>query len=329
MGIKIEDTTLRKANEYAGDVEQLSTPGSLFDEFWRVDELALFFGEPGAGKSVLAVQIADALAGGRPIEGFLMSTRRWKVLYVDLVLRDTQFQERYSYRAENAPYSKSYKFAERLYRGRPQKSDDLCEWLRETVAANGFEIVIIDDLSAVKKTHDGTRETLRIMRRLKEIRNELNISIMVLADSGTRGPRRARQRTRPAAFAGVLCTVADSVFAIGPGRHKADERRLVQTRAFGTPIYWDEGNPAVGRVERLTNGMLGLRFEELSAVWMDDDKRDLVCRIKTMRDSGTTYRGIAAELGISKSRASRLRKKWTPALENLNEYQDEGRRRPL
>ncbi len=41
-----------------------AAPGMLFGEFWLEGELSLMFGEAGAGKSVLAVQIAQAIASG-------------------------------------------------------------------------------------------------------------------------------------------------------------------------------------------------------------------------------------------------------------------------
>ena len=75
----------------------------LFGEFWREGELAMLFGAAGAGKSVLAMQIADSIARGRGIEAFKMEVKRQKVLYVDLVFSDTQFQMRYSHPATAKP----------------------------------------------------------------------------------------------------------------------------------------------------------------------------------------------------------------------------------
>jgi hypothetical protein len=50
---------------------------------------------------------------------------------------------------------------------------------------------------------------------------------------------------------------------------------------------------------------------------MDEETCGLIRRIKSMRDRGTTYRAIADELGVSKSLAARLYKKWTPAMGEL------------
>ena len=180
----------RKANECFIGSKKFATAEALFDEFWREGELALFFGASGTGKSILAVQMADALARGRPIEGFAMPKGHRKTLYVDLKLSDRQFQARYSKTNERSPQTevygtKSYKFAENLYRDRPARTDDLCEWLSAMIAANGFRVVIIDDLTAVKRTHDGTRDTLALMRQLRQVNEEFNVSILVITDAET------------------------------------------------------------------------------------------------------------------------------------------------
>ena len=69
-------TRPRKANECITDVKQFRPPEALFDEFWREGEIALLFGAAGVGKSVLAVQIAEAVARGSGIGKFAMTARR-------------------------------------------------------------------------------------------------------------------------------------------------------------------------------------------------------------------------------------------------------------
>ncbi len=113
-----ETRRLRKANDWI-DLKALRPPASLFDDFWREGELALLFGTAGVGKSLLAVQISDALARGRAIAGFEMSaTPRRQVLYVDLVLSDEQWAMRYSREARGG-VRRAYKFSAGLYRDRP------------------------------------------------------------------------------------------------------------------------------------------------------------------------------------------------------------------
>src|SRR4051794_923618 len=85
-----------KANDCFMDVKHAGPAKMLFDEFWREGELSLLFGAAGTGKSVLAMQIADRLARGRGIDGFEMTVKRQRVLYVDLRLSQRNFDSRYS-----------------------------------------------------------------------------------------------------------------------------------------------------------------------------------------------------------------------------------------
>jgi len=59
----------------------------LFGEFWLEGELAILFADTGKGKSLLAVQIAESIARGRPIGPLEMTGRPQTVgdwLRVDL-----------------------------------------------------------------------------------------------------------------------------------------------------------------------------------------------------------------------------------------------------
>lgn len=146
-------------------------------------EMALLFGVAGVGKSLLAVQIADHLARGRPIAGVEMPRRRFKVLYVDLILSEAQFRSRYSWDGAGNGRVGRYIFSQNLYRERPAENADLAKWIEEMCSKHGFSVVFIDDLSAVSRSSDGTRETLRLMRDLKRLSLHRGLSVMVLADS--------------------------------------------------------------------------------------------------------------------------------------------------
>ncbi|MFL6466756.1 MAG: AAA family ATPase, partial [Pyrinomonadaceae bacterium] len=204
----------RRAIEYFASSKRSSPLIHVFDEFWREGELALIFGASGTGKSLLAFQVADALARGMPIHGFVMPTGRQKVLYVDFNLSDVQFRNRY----------RGFKASKNLYRERFIGEGDHFERIKKSVEANGIRVVIIDDLSAVKRTNDGVRETLAFMRQLKQLCEELGISILAVSDAAE--PKNGEVSENDLGRSRILCTLADSVFAIGRTRHSEDGRYI-------------------------------------------------------------------------------------------------------
>lgn len=298
----------RKANDVMLEAMGRRPQPALFDGFWQTGEVALMFGAAGIGKSLLAVQLAEALARGRPIDGFVMPRRqRRRVLYVDLNLSDVQFQRRYT---TDGAKPKPYKFAERFYRGRPGVDEDLCSWVSKMVRVGGFEVVVIDDLSAVMRTDDGTFDSLRIMRAIKRLSHATGVSVLVLADSSESSRHDLSEsdlrRSR------VLCGVADSVFAIGRGGKRS--LKLIQFRSQGAEIVWNSRNPVGCDIVRDDNGLLGLAFDERFQRKTGDERSRLIVRVVDLLDEGMTFREIGRKLGITKSRASRLADAWTPAM---------------
>lgn len=306
---------LRRAGEFLNTRKRFKPAAMLFDEFWREGELALMFGAAGTGKSVLAVQVGDALARGRPLAGFRMPTGRRRVLLVDLDLSDAQFEARYTHAEADGGPPLVYQPPESLFRGRPadaETAEGLTEWLRAVVAENRIQVVIIDSLSAIKNTLDGTRETLGLMRRLKCLAAELGISMLVVNEALYE--RRGGVSEADLGRSRVLCSLADSVFAIGFTGHRGSSRYVVQTRARSSALFWSERNAPVGNIEVLERGLLGFRFDDRFAAKPDEALRKLICRVRKLRSSGMTNDAAARELGISKSAASRLYRRWTPAM---------------
>lgn len=306
---------LKRANDVCA--KGVLPPKHLFDEFWNEGDVALLFGEHSVGKSFLGIEIAEALARGRPIEGLEMPTTRRNVLYVDLVLSDEQFGYRYSF--ENRAGRRLYQFSANLFRDRPAEGEDLIEWLREVVAENKIKVIIIDDLSIVSRTDDGTQQVLELIRELRVMARRHGISSLVLADSHPyiRSRETAEHDLRRRR---VLCAHADSVFSLSrventPWHH------LVQTRAQSNEIAWTQRQPAHLRFTTREEGFPGFEFV---AMPLTEQQRAMICRIRFLRECGHKFRSIADQLDISKSKAERLFRKWNPSLEPRQEQVHDG-----
>jgi len=73
----------------------------LFGEFWYQHELCFLFANTNTGKSILAVQIGNAIAGGKKSGRFPCQAPAAKVLYADFELSNLQFHRRYSENGRN------------------------------------------------------------------------------------------------------------------------------------------------------------------------------------------------------------------------------------
>lgn len=301
--------TICKANECRARDDW----GPLFDDLWNEGEIALMFGPPGVGKSVLAIQIADALARGRPIDGFGMPEQRCRVLYVDLKLTESQFAERYTFEPDYDTTRRFY-HSGNLYFGHPHDPAKLCDYLRAAVAEKHISTVIIDDTSELRSTFDGTRETLVVMRQLRQLQRELGLSVLVIASSREPG-RTGLVRESDLMRSRVLCEAADSVFALGVHPQDPSWRYLVQTRSRSGEPYFMGGNMPFCRMLKTEDGNLAFVFDDKFVHRYEaEDLLDIV-EIKRLRDEGKTFRQIAEELCMPVSRAHRLSQKWSPDLE--------------
>ncbi len=305
--------TICKAN----DCVERDEWGPFFDDFWNEGELAVMFGPPGVGKSVLAVQIADALARGRPMDGFLMPEERHRVLYVDMKLSKGQFAERYTYEPDYEN-SRRFRHSENLYVGCPTDPAKLCEYLCEMVAEKHISTVIIDDASELRSTYDGTRETLIAMRQLRRLQRELGLSVLVIASSREPG-RTGVVRETDLMRSRVLCEAADSAFALGPHPRDPSWRYLIQTRSRSDALRWTAEDMPFCRMEKTEDGNLAFVFDERFVTPCNEDERREIVEIKHRRDEGETYRQISEEMGIPVSRVHRFCQKWRPELEPVSE----------
>jgi len=264
--------------------------------------LAMLYSKRGVGKTYLALGIALAVARGGT---FL----RWKapkprrVLFVDGELPATTLQQRINSIQAGIPGSEPQMPAPDFLRiitpdmqdfAMPDLATPEGQMLVEREIADA-ELLILDNLSALcryGKENEG-ESWLPVQEWLLRLRQQ-HRSVLLNHHAGKSGAQRGTSRRED---------LLDTTIAL---QHPSDyiaseglrcEVRYEKARSF----HGDEAKPF--EVRMLLEG-------EGAATWTTKDSEDsLLERAVALFREGATVRGTAEELGISRSRAERLKKK--------------------
>lgn len=146
-------------------------PKPLFDPFWYEGEIGCLFADSNVGKSILAMQIAVAIA------------KEQRVLYFDFELSEKQFQQRYT--DENG---KLYRFPDKLFRVtiNPDLLGALSVPFEEAVMSSiekaavstDTKVLVIDNISILCMQTEKGEDAAALVRRLRELRAKHGFSIL-------------------------------------------------------------------------------------------------------------------------------------------------------
>ncbi|HMJ09084.1 MAG TPA: AAA family ATPase [Pyrinomonadaceae bacterium] len=344
---------VRTANEWLRAAKGRPVPKKLFGPMWLEGELAIMFADTAKGKSLLAVQIAESIARGYspPFLGgvaaasadgaaapLAMEARPQTVLYFDFELSDKQFEMRYAgeHNPKRGDFLKGhYRFSDRFRRVEislnarlpgdfPSFDEYLLAEIERLVRRTRARIVIIDNITYLKRTNDGTRDAVSLIKRLRKLKRQYGLSILALAHTARRG------HDRPITVGDlqgskVLANFADNIFAIGQSRLDAATRYIKHLKPRSSAMKYDAGSVLSFRIGWQSGNFLGFEYlgtaseaEHLDAGLYTAD-REAVTKIKELSDDGMSIRAIAAELGLSKSKVHRLLHLWTTDDEESDE----------
>lgn len=288
----------------------------LFGEHWAEGELGILFSDTGAGKSVLATQIAQSIASGVPVEPFGLDVPAQRVIYFDLELTREQFDRRYSNDDPNAPAK--FPFHRNFIRSQPRAYDQLpedfgseTEFITSSIVRlvqfSEAPIVIIDNITWLNNSAQTGNAAPRIMKALASIRREYGLSILVLAHT----PKRYAAwpfTLNDLQGSKMIANFADTVFALGRSRLGPDVRYLKSLKRRAAPA------DTVERVETLRIKReacwLGMDFEghtdERDHIgWMaspkEPEKMMLIEKCIELSKLGLTQREVAQRLGVAAS----------------------------
>lgn len=240
----------RNAAACIADAAQTNAPQSLFGSFWHEGELAVLFADCGVGKSLLAVQIADAISFGRTVNGFGLETSAQKVVFVDFEQSDKQFEQRYT-NADGLAYS----FSENFIRVTVNPDIDasylsyaLFEALENLMKETGARVLVMDSLTlhTISCEPYPGREKL-IVKRVKLLQQRLGAAVLLTLQVPKSG-FDARLTLGQLGASRYLMALTDSVFAMGQSCGDEDGRYLLHLRNKGKAIAHHKNCVAEGRI---------------------------------------------------------------------------------
>lgn len=285
-------------------------PKMLFGDLWFEGEVAVMYGESSVGKSILAVQIADAIARGGSIGPMENTSSAQTVVYLDLARTGEQFARRYSSEPDEKGMRTVHEFPAELLRPNLKHNVHLpVAKLAGLVKQTGAKVLIIDNLAFMQK-YSLPRETAVVMRELRKIRDRFGLSILLLMN----GPRAVRYRGIVAAdipCSTVVTSFADNVFAIGRSGSRSNERYIKHLKpGFEDLSYGEAHVPTfeIGVVNGNFPAFTHKGYTSEPAIRANDNDEwewNLVRKIKELSDSGMSIRAIAQHMEMPRSTVHR------------------------
>ena len=309
---------VKTANEWLELAKSKSIPYQLFGPLWYQGELAILFADTNLGKSILAVQIANALTKQIGIAPFEECIKKLEVLYCDFELSDKQFENRYS-----ADYLDHYPFSESFLRAELNIDEFLLKpsipieeqignEIERHIKEKKVDIVIIDNLTYIASEIEKSISIQPIMHKLRWICRHYNISILVLAHTPKRDLYKPLTKN-DLAGSKFLSNASDSMIAIGKSSVDEMLRYVKQLKSRNAAFDYGEENVIVYSIEKEHN-FLGFVYRGTDEerihlrIKSNDELDDLDRQIIEEHSSypSLSFSGIAKKLNTNKMRVKRV-----------------------
>ena len=306
--IKIEDKsliTVSTASELVKEASQMKDLTPLYAPFFYEDECAILFADTNVGKSILSVQIADEI-----------SRKGYSVLYLDFEMSLRQFASRC--RNEQG---KVYQFHANFMRGsinlntlaeceKSSYEEELIACIENRIEVFQPQVVIIDNLTYLCVQSESGTEAGQLMRKLMEIKNRYNVSMLVISHTPKRNLSDALTENSLAGSKRIA-NFADSIFAIGRSTKGENVRYIKQIKSRSGELVHGASNVQVCHIDYV-DGLL--RFvvdgEDVEANHLkrnNNHSNNYDEQIMELLQEGKTVRDICAQLSVGSHRVIRVR----------------------
>jgi len=205
----------------------------LFGNYLHTGEIMFLAGDTGAGKTLLAFQIADNLTNGKETLNLKNEAEPLKVLYYDFEMSNQALLRRY----------KEYQFNWEMFNC-PDIQEILIQnegkfdiyQVRNDIKTTGAEVVILDNITAIaiKSTQDQDT-ALQLMKEFKLLNIEFGTTIIILAHT-PKIPSNRPLSINDIAGSKHLTNFADNVSLIGKSSQAIERRYLKQVKSRNSEI---------------------------------------------------------------------------------------------
>jgi len=292
------------AKEWMHIGSQIKDPKPLFGSIWHQGEVAILFSNTGKGKSIFAIQLADAISKGSSL---LDSTiEKQKVLYFDFEMSTKSFQLRYSTNNQNY-----YEFDEKLIRieidrtksleSRKESFEELIlKSIKTQVENYNPEVIIIDNITFLSAANEKSQEALALMKLILDLSRKNSLSILLIAHTPKRDVYRPIQ-LEDLAGSKALSNFVDVCFCIGESVQSSKTRYVKQLKNRNHPIVYGADNVINCSIQKndsfLRFHFQGYGYEKDHLRVEESDNRHSEARV--MKNSGKTNVDIGKHFGVS------------------------------
>lgn len=273
---------LRTGNERTEYAKNLVVPSMLMSELLFENTVTMLFAETGLGKTLLAVQIVDALSRGKSILGLENEAEPLITLYVDMENGESVHRARYSASAKDDRgkryYFDEYQWSDNCHFLDLATSDKYCvpkkdaiDWWFDLITYKAdvckAKVIVVDNLFAII-SHGGiesTKEAAPILSRLYDLKSSKGLTIIVVHHT----PKRMHGAITRNDVAGSsnLTNLVDGAVAIGKSSYGNSEHsryiKQIKPSRYSAEVF-GERNVIPCRTEKLAPNFIGFSRIELS-----------------------------------------------------------------
>jgi hypothetical protein len=306
---------IKTANEWVEEARLQPDLKMLFGSLWYEGEVCLLFASSNLGKSVLAVQIAEAVARGQKSNLPLpVNCSPKRVLYIDSELSPKQFQMRCT------EGDSSYAYSKNLYRAEIDRKKLLQGYtieklilgaIEKAIQEHQVEVIILDNICALRIDLEKSTEAVNLMSGLQQFQEEQGVSILILAHTPKRAPNQPIT-DNDLAGSKVLMNLADSAFTIGASQQDSGFRYIKQIKVRNSEKLYGTENVMLCEL-RKENEFLGFFFldydseqQHLQQKSNGKSQEEELSLVRQLLKDGYSQRQISEHMEMSLGKVNKL-----------------------